>query len=62
MDKFKIIQQPKTDTDFQILRVYGKTKQLIDEMAEMTGVKKVQLVHQMVLFCMDLLEIVPVED
>jgi len=62
MDKFKIIQQPKTDTDFQILRVYGKTKQLIDEMAEMTGVKKVQLVHQMVLFCMDRLEIVPVED
>ena len=62
MDKFTIIQQPKTDTDFQILRVYGKTKQLIDEMAEMTGVKKVQLVHQMVLFCMDRLEIVPVED
>ena len=62
MDKFKIIQQPKTDTEFQILRVYGKTKQLIDEMAEMTGVKKVQLVHQMVLFCMDRLEIVPVED
>ena len=62
MDKFKIIQQPKTDTDFQILRVYGKTKQLIDEMAEMTGVKKVQLVHQMVLFCMDRLEIIPVEE
>lgn len=62
MDKFTIIQQPKTDSDFQILRVYGKTKQLIDQMAEMTGVKKVQLVHQMVLFCMDRLEIIQVED
>ena len=62
MDKFTIIQQPKTDSDFQILRVYGKTKQLIDQMAEMTGVKKVQLVHQMVLFCMDRLEIIPVEE
>lgn len=62
MDKFTIIQQPKTDSDFQILRVYGKTKQLIDQMAEMTGVKKVQLVHQMVLFCMDRLEIIPAEE
>ena len=62
MDKFKIIQQPKTDTEFQMQRVYGKTKKLIDQMAEETGVPKVQLMHQMVVFCMERLEIIGVDD
>ena len=62
MDKFRIIKQPKVDDEFQILRVYTSTKVLIDKMAKMTGMKKVQLVHQMVLFCMERLEIVEVEE
>ena len=42
MDKFTIIQQPKTDTEFQMQRVYGKTKKLIDQMAD-CGVMQVEL-------------------
>ena len=42
-------------------RVYGKTKKLIDQMAEETGVPKVQLMHQMVVFCMERLEIIGAE-
>ena len=62
MDKFTIIQQPKTDTEFQMQRVNGKTKKLIDQMAEETGVPKVQLMHQMVVFCMERLEIIGVDE
>lgn len=62
MDKFQIIKQAKIDDEFQILRVYSATKDLIDKMAKLTGMKKVQLVHQMVLFCMERLEIVDLEE
>ncbi len=62
MDTFKIIKQPKVDAEFQIMRVYSSTKKLIDKMSEMTGMKKAHLIHQMVLFCMDRLEVVDVEE
>ena len=42
--------------------VYGKTQKLIDQMAEETGVPKVQLMHQMVVFCMERLEIIGVDE
>ena len=44
------------------MRVYSSTKKLIDKMSEMTGMKKAHLIHQMVLFCMDRLEVVDVEE
>lgn len=62
MDKFRIYKQTKIDDEFQILRVYPTTKALIDQMAEMTGMKKVHLLHQMVLFCMDRLEVIDVDE
>jgi hypothetical protein len=56
-EKFVVVRQRPKNPEFKAISVYKETKELILEMEEMTGVNKVNLIHQMVLYCMNNLEV-----